>query len=81
MMANISLRKAQTSVAQKSPNQKKAGGSLRRPLGNLLPKRGEAYAPSTSATSIFRPGPIVLETVIFLTYLPFEPLGLALTTA
>src|SRR5690606_22037222 len=68
---------------------RKAGGSLRRPsiglrhLRSSSAQRGSAedYAPSTSATSIFRPGPIDELSATFLTYLPLAPAGFALTIA
>src|SRR3546814_19457406 len=41
----------------------------------------ENQAPSISARLTLRPGPIDEVTVTLRTYLPFDPLGLALTTA
>src|SRR3546814_13651462 len=39
------------------------------------------YAADSSATSIFTPGPIALESATLRTYLPLEPDGFALTIA
>src|SRR5690349_20925646 len=59
---------------QEGPADRSAG-----PLGDLSDR--SAYAPSTSARSIFRPGPIDEVSETFLTYLPLAPAGLALTIA
>src|SRR5690606_42007856 len=72
-----------------APSTRKAGGSLRRPsigfrhLRSSSAQRGSAedYAPSTSVTSIFRPGPIDELSATFWTYLPLAPAGFALTIA
>src|SRR3546814_8980157 len=54
----------------------------RRPL-TLLGTNGAraCYAADSSATSIFTPGPIELESATLRTYLPLEPDGFALTIA
>src|SRR3569623_33758 len=52
-----------------------------RPALRLFGYAALAQAPATSAVSIFRPGPMVLEIASLRTYLPLAPDGLALTTA